>query len=70
MFLKEASYVQQIEKLEAQILELNSSKKLLEGRMKTYERSTQVKGSEFVAHLKKMLRDTPDLQPEAYSKVD
>lgn len=38
--------------------------------MKTYERSTQVKGSEFVAHLKKMLRDTPDLQPEAYSKVD
>jgi hypothetical protein len=67
--LKEASYVKEIERLEAQILEQHSTLKSFEGRIKTYERTTQLKGSEFVAHLKKMLRDSPDMEPEAHEKV-
>lgn len=37
--------------------------KALEGRMKTYERSMQAKGGEFVAHLKKYLQSSKDFEP-------
>lgn len=44
MLLKEADYVGRIEKLEAEMLMLRSSKSMVENRLRTYERAMQIKG--------------------------
>ena len=60
ILLKETAYLKQIEDVEAKLLIQNTTIKRLEGRIKTYERSMQAKGGEFVAHLKKMLDNLQD----------
>jgi uncharacterized protein (UPF0335 family) len=42
--LKEANYIGRIERLEAEMLMLRSSKSMVENRLKTYERGLQIKG--------------------------
>jgi hypothetical protein len=49
---------------------LRSSKSMVESRLKTYERGLQIKGGEFVVHLKKMLQEERDMEPESHQKVE
>ena len=49
---------------------LRSSKGMLESRLKTYERGLQIKGGEFIVHLKKMLQEEREIEPESYQKVE
>ena len=49
---------------------LKSNINQMDGRMKTYERSMQAKGAEFVAHLREIINNTPDMEPESLAKVE
>lgn len=50
-----------IDKLEAENIILKANKSMVESRLKTFERALQIKGGEFVVHLKKMLTEDKDL---------
>ncbi len=49
---------------------LKTSKNMVQNRLKTFQRSLQIKGGEFVVHLKKMLSNDADLSPEEKQKIE